>query len=35
MSYDYLAHLNKSLYELNCLPPSSGGVLIVQRLDLL
>lgn len=29
------SHLNESLYELNCLPPSSCGVLIVQRLDLL
>jgi len=34
VKYDYPAHLNKSLYELNCLPPGSCGVLIVQRLDL-
>lgn len=30
-----LAHLNKSLYELNSLPPGSSGVFVVQRLDLL
>lgn len=30
-----LAHLNKGLYELNSLPPSSSGVFVVQRLDLL
>lgn len=30
-----LAYLNKGLYELNSLPPSSSGVFIVQRLDLL
>lgn len=30
-----LAHLNKSLYELNSLPPCSSGVFVVQRPDLL
>lgn len=29
------AHLNKSLNELNSLPPGSSGVFVVQRLDLL
>ncbi len=35
VKHDYLAHLNKSLYELNRLPPGCRGVLVVQRLDLL
>lgn len=30
-----VAHLHKSLNELDCLPPSPCGVIIVQRLNLL
>lgn len=35
LEYDYLAHLNQGLDELNRLPPGCSGVLVVQRLDLL